>query len=291
MAFGSQATKPAVKTFADTKTLDIFFNLKAGSREFRIIPGVDEVRFRRIFFAKTDSGWEPTFGFNPNDKRIKKPVTIARFDAALGEDGQWEYGGDWGKNPVDAYVASLDVSEDERKKLYAKEYFVLCVYDRTFVKIDSEGTIMYPDARNKYPAGSDDVKRQRLHQVRILQGSSGKPRDEDGNIVGKHMYARLLRAASDELDHSGEPLQPFQFDIRVTTAGEGIDTDRSFVSTGNTDDINWSDVQVYDLRPWLRPWSFDAIAALMRGEATWDELMESQGIPLFPALVSPEIPF
>lgn len=292
MAFGSQATKPAVKSTTSTKTnLDIFFNLKAGSREFRIIPGVDEVRFRRLFFAKTETGWEPTFGYNPNDKRVKKPVTIARFDAGLGEDGQWEYGGEWGKNPVDAYVASLDITEEERKKLYAKETFVLCVYDRTFVKISADGTIMYPDARNKYPAGTDDVKRVRLNKVRILQGSSGKPRDEDGNITGKHMYARLLRAASDQLDHSGEPLQPFQFDIRVTTAGEGIDTDRSFVSTGNTDEINWSGVEVYDLRPWLQPWSFDAISALMRGENTWEELMESQGIPLYPSVVPLGLPF
>ena len=287
MPFGSSAKKVAPKTNSDNKVeaKDIFFNTKLGQRIFRIVPG-DEIRLRSLFFAKnSDGSWEPTFGYNDKDVRERKPVTIAVFDA---ENESWVYNGEWGDNPIDHYVESLDISDDDKSKMYAKETFRICVLDRTKVKTLSDGTIVYPDVRGNYPTGTEDIVAQRVNTVKILQGSSGTPKDENGDWKGKHLYRELLETVDVQLDEEGSPRDPTTYDLRLTTSGKGIDTKRSFsVVPGKSEIIDWSEYKTFDLKSWIIPWTFDHIRRLMAG-GDYYKLLEEQKITMYPAEIEIE---
>jgi hypothetical protein len=279
MAFGVAAKTPQKKETTNEAKSDIFFDTKIGIRDFRVIPG-DELRVREIFFAKeADGSWVPTFGYDPNDRRTKKPVTIATFNAV---SETWEYGGAWGTSPVDEYVASLDVSEEDRKKMYAKEKFLLVVLNRTKIKTLPDGSILYPDSKMKYPVGSESIVAQRMNKVQILQGSSGNPRDEDGNFKGKHLYRDLLETAENQLDVEGNPRNIIDYDMRLNTSGKGIDTKRSFsVIPGADEVIDWSTYKTFDIASWKRPWDFGAIRTLMAG-GDYNELLKMQNLTMYP---------
>lgn len=281
MAFGSSANQAKPKdATAKGESKDIFFDTKVGQRFFRIVPGCDEVRMRALFFAKeADGTWVPTFGYNESDRRTKKPVAIAVYNA---ETESWVYGGEWGKNPVDLYVASLDIPEDERNKLYAPEEFRITVLDRTPVKTMPDGTILYPDTRGKYPVGSENIVAQRINKIKILKGSSGIPKDKDGDWKGKHLYRKLLEMMDGQLDEIGTPISPTEYDICLLTSGKGKDTSRTPSRVHGTQEvIDWSQYKAFDLKSWIKPWSFEAISQFMAG-GDYDELLKLQNISMYP---------
>lgn len=280
MPFGKSAKPVAPKTATTGESRDIFFDTKQGQREFRIVPGADEVRMRSLFFAhEPDGTWVPTFNYDPKDRRAKKPIVVAVYNA---DSESWEYGGEWGNNPIDLYIESLDLSDEEKKKMYAKEKFILCVLDRTKVKTLADGTLCYPDTRGKFVAGTESIVAQRINKIKILQGSSGTPKDEDGNFKGKHLYRALLETVDGQLDEEGNPRDPTTYDLRLLTSGKDLDTQRTFsVVPGVPEDIDWSEYKLLDLQSWCRPWDFEAIQQFMDG-GDYAELMRAQGITMYP---------
>lgn len=280
MAFGSSAKPVAPKDTTSGDSKDIFFDTKVGQRSLRLLPG-DEIRLRSLFFAREPDGtWVPTFGYDQNDRRAKKPITIAVYDAA---NESWVYGGEWGSNPVDLYVASLDVSEETRKTMYAKEKFYIAVLDRTRVKVLPDGSVCMPDTRGQFPKGTESIVAQRVNKVKILQGSSGTPLDKDGNWQGKHLYRELLETVDGQLDEMGSPRNPTTYDLRLLTSGKGIDTKRQFsVEPGTPEDIDWAEYKTFDLRSWVKPWSFTMIDRFMNGKIEYNDAMKDQGIDIYP---------
>jgi hypothetical protein len=284
MGFG-KAAKQNKPTGSNVDTAQLFMNIKTGTRIFRLVG--DEVRVRKFWLAKDTDGWRPRFGFNPNDKRPAIPVIIGVFDPSVGEYGEWSKG-TW-ENPITDFLDGLGLEEEERKGMYAKESFYVNVLDRTMIKVDGD-TIVYPDTKNQFPANLKSIVAKPANAIRILEGSSGKCRDDDGEIVGKSMYSNLLRVVEGgEVDpDTGNILTPDQYDIRMVVSGKGIDTNRALSITANRDVIDFSQYQVYDLESWLRPLPFEAQDALLNG-AEWKDVIEEYNVTMYPSLIGGEV--
>ncbi len=293
MAFGSSAKTPA-KTQQSTQpkqNVNIFMDTKRGLREFRLMG--NEVRVKQHWLAKEmidgKACWVPSY-YVPNDKRERKPINVAIFDPELG-DGTWIGSNDrWYDNPIADYVNAID-DEDTKKKLFAKEVFYINVLHRTHVKTLEDGTLVYPDPKGKFPAGTEQLVAKPHNEVLLLQGSSGKVHDEHGDITADHMYAKLLRCLeSGEIDpDSGNQIAPHLFDIRLVTTGAGIDTKRDFTITPNRDVIDWSNYEMFDLTTWPSIWPNEAIQALMDGDIDYAQAVKEFGIKQFPDRVPVEL--
>jgi hypothetical protein len=283
MAFGQSAKTPAPKREAKTQAnQNIFMDVKRGLRVFRLIG--DEIRVKQHWLAKEQDGkWVPSF-YIKGDKRERKPVNVAVFDPDMGNHGVWiGSNDDWRDNPIGKYIDAID-DEELQKKLFAREVFYINALDRTPVKILDDETIVYPDPKNKYPAGTEHIVAKPHNKLLIMQGSSGRVRDDNGDITGDHMYARMLRCVeSGEIDpDTSILLPPHTYDIRLITTGEGTSTNRDFTITPNRDEIDWSKYQMYDLTTWPTIWPADALQALMDGSAEYMELVKQYNIKLYP---------
>jgi hypothetical protein len=276
----AKAQKPTNKSDnVNAKTM--FMDTKRGIRIFRIVGA--EVRVKQFWLARNpDNNWVPKFGYSASDKRIAIPVTISVFDPSRGEDGSW-VGNAW-DNPITRYLDTLELDEEERKKLYAKESVFIPVLDRTPVKTDGD-VVAYPDPQMKYPEAMKAIVAKVSNAPKVLQLSSGKVRDENGDIVGKHGYANLLRVVeSGEVDPvTGDLLSPYLYDIRVKTTGTGMETERAFSATANRDVLNVS--HYYDVCNWQRPLQEEALDNLLNG-AEWKDVVERYNVKMYPDLVA-----
>jgi hypothetical protein len=282
MATFGQAAKAQKPTNASNSKSgkEMFLDTKRGIRIFRIVG--PEVRVKQFWLARNpDNCWVPKFGFNPNDKRIAIPVTISVFDPSKGEDGAW-MGNAW-DNPITNYLDTLELDEEERKKLYAKESVFIPVLDRTPVKTDGE-TIAYPDPQMKYPDALKHIVAKVSNAPKVLQLSSGKVRDENGDVIGKHGYASLLRVVEGgEVDPvTGDLLSPYAYDIRVKTTGTGMETERAFSATANRDVLTVT--HYYDVCNWARPLAEEALEDLING-AEWKDVVERYNVKMYPDLI------
>lgn len=293
MAFGSSAnTNSGSQTFDKTDVSEVFLNTKEGIRVFRIMPGADEVKIKRQWLAlNTDGTWEPFWKFNPADKRRKTTVIVAYWDTDLNKwVGDESY---WRNNPIDQFVASLD--EEDREGKFAQERFYLNILDITPVKQGKDG-IVYPDTSFQYPGVSADVAKSPVGKVRILEGSSGELERENkktGKIeAGKSMYAILMRATRGVLNQDGDPVTPYEYDMRLTTTGSGIGTVYEFRPSGDPKPLapEYAALPIYDLKSWLKPYPNAAIDDLMSGR-DYNEVIKEYSIQLFPKLIEDENPF
>jgi len=287
MGFGASAKRTPVKS-TDFSSNKMFFDTKRGIRVFRILPNTEEIRIKQHWVAlNTDGTHEPVFGYSDTDKRVRRPVCVAVFDPSEGEYGTWNGASDnWYNNPINQWVEGADLEHEELKKMYAKEIFYLNVLNRTMCKVVGDVT-HFPDTKNKFPQGTESIVAKMLNQVQILQGSSGKVRDENGDITGKHLYARLMSTIEgDEIDPAtGNQLSPDAYDIRLLTSGTGIDTERGFSITANRDAIDWSAHKAFDLKSWLKPWPDEALDDLLMGRGTYAEIVKTYGIVQYPEQV------
>lgn len=278
MAFGS-AAKKSVSAKKDFKPTDnIFMDIKRGTRLFRVLG--DEIRYKVIWVAKESDGtWVPKFGYNPADRREARPIVVSVFNPATDE---WV--GNAYDNPLMQWIED-NFSEDEQEGMYAKEQFYVNVLDRTPAKLDGD-VIYYPDPKNQFPENLKGIPAKVLNTVKILQGSSGKVRDENGDIVGKHLYANLLRAVeSGEVNpDTGNLLMPHEYDLRLVTTGQKTETERKITITANREVLDLSQVKVYDLYSWLKPYPVEFMEEVLSG-ADWNETVKRYNIKLYPDLV------
>lgn len=280
MAFGSAAKKsnPAKKDFKPTE--NIFLDTKRGTRLFRVFG--DEIRYKVIWVAKEPDGtWIPKFGYNPSDRREARPITVSVFNPISDE---WD--GNAYDNPLMQWVND-NFSEDERDemKAYPKEQFYVNVMDRTPVKLDGD-VVYYPDPKNQFPENLKGIPAKVLNTIKILQGSSGKVRDENGDIVGKHLYANLLRAVeSGEVNpDTGNLLMPHEYDLRLVTTGQKTETERKITVTANREILDLSQAKVYDLYSWMKPYPTEFMREILLG-ADFNECLKNYKIKLYPDLI------
>lgn len=280
MAFGDSAKKNASAKKEFKPTENVFLDIKRGTRIFRVLG--DELRYKVIWVAKESDGtWIPKFGYNPSDRREARPITVSVYNHSTDE---WD--GDAYNNPLMQWVND-NFDEDAQKdgKMYPKEQFYVNVMDRTPVKIDAE-TVYYPDPKNQFPENLKGIPAKVLNAIKILQGSSGKVRDEDGDVVGKHLYADLLRVVEggEVNPDTGNLLMPHEYDIRLVTTGTGKETERKFSITANREVLDLSEVKIYDLRGWLKPYPTEFMREILLG-ADFNESLKNYKIKLYPDLV------
>jgi hypothetical protein len=211
--------------------------------------------------------------YNPNDKRRAIPITVARWNA---EQGRWD--GDqrnWRRNPIDDWVQSQGGDGVDIDKMYAQELFYLNVLDLTPVRITDDGVVHYPDEGMKYPAAAANGKRSVSGTMKILTGSSGDP-------SGKSMYANLVRLAKSALNDDGDPIDIYDFEIRLVTTGQGKETNRSF-NMGAVRPIpkEYKSMPMFDFSNWPQIWPNDAISSLMEGQ-DYSEVLTEYNIKLYP---------
>lgn len=276
MGFGRSANTKLTQTAQENRE-SIFLDIKRGIRTFRLPQGAEEVKVKRHWLAlNTDGTWEPKFIYNPNDKRRSIPITVARWNADMGRwDGAER---NWRRNPIDEWVTSQGEGGVDTDKMYAQELFYLNVLDLTPVRVTDDGTIHYPDEGMKYPAAAVNGKKVVSGTMKILTGSSGDPN-------GKSLYANLVRLAKSALNDDGDPIDIYDFEIRLVTTGQGKDTNRSFnMGAVRPMPKDYKSVPMYDFSSWPQIWPSDAISSLMQGQ-DYTEVLNEYGLKLYPELL------
>lgn len=253
----------------------MFLDISRGIRTFRLPKGSEEVKVKRHWLALNPDGtWEPKFGYNPNDKRRSVPVTVARWNP---ENNRWEGAErNWRNNQVDKWVGTLEGVDTD--KMYASELFYLNVLDLSQVRITDDGTVYYPDETMKFPAVAANGRKAVAGNIKLLSGSSGDP-------DGKSLYANLIRLAKSALNDEGEPIDIYDFEIRLVTTGQGKETNRSFnMGAVRPMPKEYESIPMYDLSNWPPVWPNEAIADLMGG-ADYAETISQYNINLYPPVV------
>lgn len=163
----------------------------------------------------------------------------------------------WYDNPLQQYYDTLDQEEVKRKGLYSKPRFAVNVFVR---EVDEAGAVLSKGT------------------LKLLTQSAGKP-------GGNHFLGKLVTlndGAMLDFD-TGKPVKLTDTDIRIVTTGDDPQRPNRTILQGPklaAPDIK----EIYDLKSWIKPWPFDAIAELMQDEADYDAIRTKYNLPKFPEL-------
>ena len=279
MPFGASAKtkkpKSATSNTESAKSKTQWFNLQPGIRVFRLPEGSQEVKIKRYWLAQDadTKRWIPSFGYNPADKRLRRPVTVARHDPI--EDAWIGDHANWYDNPVNAWIDSLP--EDERKGMFPQERFYLNVIDLTNVKIAPDGKVYYPNARYEYPDAPKDSTRRKHGIMTIFDGTSG----DSGSDT---LYGKLHRAIVHAVNEDMEPLQPHEFELRAIITQE---QKRLYdISIGAISDLDpeYAALDMYELESWTKPWPNDALYDLLEYGKEYMDVVQEYDISLYPTV-------
>lgn len=267
---------------------------EGGSKTGKVLMGPEPAEETVFMYA----WWEVNVGGNKVARRIMLDpfaggdVNKARFN-----------------NPLWKFIADNFKDKAARERKAIKQAFALNVWDKTPV-MEVEGKIYYPaedgtwrklaymdkgrlvskgDSQNKLPehynASLEDALENGwatpLNEVRILEGSYGKPLAEGG----KHLFAQFEALFNTVEDGDGVIRRLGEFDLRLSTTGEGIGTQRAIRNLSNfkplSDEANLS--PRYDLATWTKPWPDEVVQALIDGE-DFNDIVEQYKLATFPAL-------
>lgn len=215
------------------------------------------------------------------------------------------------KNPLWDHIQENYVPKTKQRSAI-KLTFALHVYDMTPIMRNDDGMLFYPaeddtwrlmafgnngklidprDKNNKvklpehWNADQEDALENEwaipLNAYRILEGSYGKPA-KDG---GKHLFAQLEMLLKSFEDGNGMIRNLGEFDLRLTTNGEGIDTQRAIrpVNRFNSVPLAVNLQTRYDFATWTTPWPDEAVQRLIDGE-DFNEIVEEYKLEQFPKL-------
>jgi len=217
------------------------------------------------------------------------------------------------KNPLWKFIQD-NYAKGARERNAIKLAFALNVWDVSPVMRNGEGTLFYQaeddtwrlqafgnngkliDPKDKFAKLPDHYKMdledalegghaELLRKIRILEGSYGKPASQGG----KHLFAQFEQLAATFEDNDGIIRRLGEFDLRMTTTGEGIDTVRAIRPLNRfgllPDEANFG--TRYDLETWTRPWPDEVIERLIDGE-DYNDLVTEFELVQFPALFDNE---
>lgn len=288
MPFGVyKSTRREVSSQSQPKD-SIFLNMRdEGNRLVR--PFSEEQCYTEYWVAREPSGenagrWVPTFGYDPTDRRERRPIIMSVMRVDSEGNRTWEGTRD---NPIerywDALVDSGDLTIEERRKIYAKQHMQINVMDLTQVKIDGDGNIVYPDIRNRYPDSLKEIPAAPRRKICIMRGTSGKLLDDDDQLTGNHFHANLAKAVIGITNQEGDPESPLLFTLRINIAGRGKDVRRTVSPTADYSPMDYENIQIYDLEGWLKPYPNAFIQDLLDG-SDYNEAIKRHGIKLYPDL-------
>lgn len=218
--------------------------------------------------------WEVMIDGSPQKRRL---IMDASKDNARFNNPLWDY-------------IQKNFAKGAPERSTIKWLCALNVYDMTPV-IHYEGNIYYPDnskppkyrvqayiGNGRLVTNPVEGEAAPLNKVRILEISTGEP-------GGKHTFQQLADLASTVEDSDGLIRRLPEFDLKLTTQGEGIKTIYSIRNTANFKPLSEEVIKLprYNLHEWLKPWPDDAIVALLDG-ADFNEVVEEYNITLFPSL-------
>jgi len=282
MAFGD-SMKMAANASATANSTDSFMNIwtdpqrgvyRTGRRVFRILPVYANGKLvvpNEVSFAEY---WIPIMR-----KGVQKQQRVMVDFGNRFRNPIWE-------RLYEAMPKEVNGKPNRNRKL-ANQRFAMNVLDKTKVIKLPDGRYAYPSENGQYYVDSNGVASKlegtptQLNQVRILEGSTGKP-------GGKHMLRGLgdLVGSVTHPEDDERVLQLYEFDIVLKVSGEGTDTMRSFNLGGNVQSLTEEYINLprFDLESWVKPWPHSIINALLDGE-DFDEVMQGSGIVLIPQII------
>lgn len=213
------------------------------------------------------------------------------------------------KNPLWEFIKD-NFEKGTQQRNAIKLLFAMNVYDMTPVMRNSKGQLFYPSESghwdllaygNKgkiilpkdkntplpehYNMDIEDALENEhavpLNQIRILEGSYGKPYKEGG----KHLFAQLEALIGTVEDDKNVVRNLGEFDLRLTTTGTGINTNYAIrdIHRFNALPIEVNLAARYDIEKWVKPWSDDIVQRLIDGD-DYKEIVEEFNLTLFPQL-------
>lgn len=217
------------------------------------------------------------------------------------------------KNPLWKFISDNFPTKGARERNAIKTLFAMNVWDKTPIMRNETGQVFYPaedgqwrllafgnngkliESNDKqvklpehYKMDLEDALEaghaEPLNQVRILEGSYGKP-------GGKHLFAQFEQLVNTVEDGNGLVRRLGEFDLRLFTSGKDMDTVRAIRNLNNftvlTDDVVLA--PRYDLETWTLPWSDEIVERLLDGE-DFNDLVEEYKLAQFPQLFIPTPP-
>ncbi len=201
-------------------------------------------------------------------------------------------------NPLWKHIqANYEKGDPARKAI--KLAFAMNVFDMSPVMRNDKGQLFYQAEDGTWsllaymnngklitdkevlPANyKDDEFASPLNAIRILEGSYG----ERG---GKHLFQDFFDLESSVEDSDGLIRRLPEFDLRLTTTGTGLKTNRSIRNKNNFKPLDPSvyALPTYDLATWSKGWPDEAIERLIDGE-DYNTIVEEYKLVTFPTLVS-----
>lgn len=257
-----------------------------GQRTFRIVGEPIVVVRRWIAQDPETKRWVPAWGYNPSDRRQRRPVTLS-----VKRGGKWT--GDYRNDPIARAIAQMQLPDDVRKEALKPDFstmFPIIDLSRVVRQIDTEGrvTLVYPDVSGSFPQAI--ARHAELRNEPAILELRGLPRIRDGIVVGETVVDKLYQLFLDMIEtdpHSGtaKPLDVTKYVITMRRAkGEGGKMVTRFISSmpDNLPPIT----QYYDLTTWPAVVNHDALQQLLDGQMTYSEMLTASNIELMPPLVT-----
>lgn len=200
-------------------------------------------------------------------------------------------------NPLRKHIKDVGYAADSQEARAFKLAFAANVLDLTPVVHMDDGRIFYSGGNvfnilagtptgkiitdnDKLPTAEDVERATPLNEIRILEGSYGKP-------GGRHFFAQFEDLQTTTEDSDGMLRNLTEFGIKIKVSGTNIDTSRS---AKNLPRFSEPSLEValmprYDLETWLKPWPDDLIEQLL-DDGDYNELLKDYNINPYPQLTT-----
>lgn len=259
-----------------------------GQRVFRIV-GEPVVAVRRWIAQDPETKrWVPAWGYNPNDKRVRRPVTLA-----VKRGNKWI--GDHRNDPISRVITQMQLPDDVKEQALRPDFstlFPIVDMSRVVRQVADDGavTLVYPDVNGSFPQAI--ARHAEVRNEPAVLELRGVPRIRDGVAVGETAVDKLYQLFLDLVETEpstgvAQQLDATKFVITMKRAKSdgGKHVTRFFAQRPQT----LPEVTAYyDLTTWPTPVNHDALQQLLDGACSYSDMLTASNVELLPRLVTVE---
>lgn len=230
--------------------------------------------------------WVPSWGYNPNDKRVRRPVTLA-----VKRGNKWV--GEHRNDPISRVIAQMHLPDDVKEQALRPDFLTLFpVFDvsRVVRQVAEDGTVslVYPSVNGSFSQAI--ARHAELRNEPAVLEFRGVPRVRDGVAIGKAAIDTLYQLflsliETDPATGSAQDLDITNYLITMKRVrGEGGKPLTHFLAQRPQ---TLSEVTAYyDLAKWPTPVNHDALQQLLDGAMSYSDMLTASNVELLPRLVT-----
>jgi hypothetical protein len=265
----------------------VFLSIPVESQcTFRIV-GDPIVMVRRWIAQDPETKqWVPVWGYNPNDKRVRRPIILA-----VKRGNKWI--GEYRNDPISRVIAQMQLPDEVKEQALRPDFLTLFpVFDvsRVVRQVAEDGsvTLVYPNVNGSFPQAI--ARHAELRNEPAILEFRGVPRIRDGVAIGEAAIDKLYQlflslVETDPLTGNAQQLDITNYLIVMKRVrGEGGKPLTHFLAQRpqSLPEIT----SYYDLTTWPTPVNHDALQQLLDGTLSYSDMLTASNIELLPRLVT-----